>query len=132
MTDRNETTQLLEALEYRRVAALVAGDGAALDLLLHDGLVFSHTDGRVDDKPAYLARIRSGAVRYFDAVHVVRQVRVIADAAVVLAHLTMQAELADGLRQLNVVTLTVWAHAEGRWQMMAHQPTVVDVRPDDA
>ncbi|MFC0410204.1 nuclear transport factor 2 family protein [Roseomonas elaeocarpi] len=125
MTDRASQTAAVEALERARVAAMVAADTDALDRLLHEDLLFGHTDGHVDSKGTYLAKFRAGAVRYFDADHRIEAVRVFGDAALVNYRLAMRAELASGSRQLNVAALTVWALEQGQWRMVAHQPTVV-------
>ena len=45
------------AAEQRRCAAMLAGDNAALDAVLHQDLHFSHATGAVDDKIAYMAKM---------------------------------------------------------------------------
>ena len=84
---------------------MVAGDVAALDELLHEDLVFGHTNGHTDDKAAYLQKFRAGRVSYHDASHEVGKVAVLGETALVRIHLKMRAELDTGSRQLNVVCL---------------------------
>lgn len=119
----------VEMLERQRIAAMVAGDVATLDALLHDRLVFGHTNGHADSKAAYLDKFRSGAVRYTDAAQQIVSVVVQGDTALVHGHLKLTAELKDGRRALNVIALAVWVHNEGSWQMLAHQPTAVEFDP---
>ena len=106
---------------------MVAADIDTLDGLLHDDVVFGHTDGHADDKNTYLAKLAAGAVRYHEVHHRIENVRVFGDAALVNFHLRMRAELATGTRRLNVIGLTVWTLDMDRWRMVAHHPTVVDL-----
>lgn len=125
MHDETLQTQAVEALERGRVSAMLACDVDALDRLLHDDVVFGHTNGHADDKVTYLDKFRAGTVRYFDADHRIERVRVLGDAALVNFRLTMRAELLGGSRHLDVAALTVWTRRDGRWRMVAHQPTVI-------
>lgn len=125
MTQPTSQTTPAEAFELARVRAMVAADIEALDDLLHDDLVFGHTNGLSDDKTAYLAKFRSGAVRYFDADHRVDTAKVFGATALVKSRLTMKVELATGVLQLNVIALTVWVLDRDHWRMVAHQPTIV-------
>jgi len=129
MTEATSPAAILAGLERKRVAAMVAADIDTLDELLHDDMVFGHTNGHVDDKQTYLAKFKAGAVRYFDTVQQIETVGVFGDTGLVHFHLKMRAELATGSRQLNVVALTVWTQEQGRWRLVAHQPTVVDFDP---
>lgn len=126
MTDRTRN-DMVRALERRRINAMLAADLDALDELLHANLLFGHTDGHADDKEAYLAKFRSGAVRYFDAEQRITDVRIIGEAALVRFYLKLRAVLAAGERRLSVVALTIWVPQDGRWRMIAHQPTVTSL-----
>ena len=127
MNDRAAYATSVEALECRRVAAMVAADIDTLDALLHDDVVFGHTDGHADTKATYIRKLAAGSVTYHDAEHRIENVRVFGDTALVTVHLRMRAELATGSRQLNVVALTVWTLDGSHWRLVAHHPTVVDV-----
>jgi ketosteroid isomerase-like protein len=119
----------VEASERERIAAMVAGDIGKLDQLLHEDLIFGHTNGLYDDKATYLNKFRAGTVRYADPIHQIVKVVVRGDAALVRVHLKMRAELKDRSIPLNVLALTVWSLEQGRWRMVAHQPTTVDFEP---
>ena len=54
----------IAALEARRSAAMLAGDAASLEGLLHDDLVYIHSNGAVDTKASYLEAVASGALDY--------------------------------------------------------------------
>ena len=51
-------------LEARRCRALIDADYDTLQSLLHDGLVYTHSTGRVDSKASYMAGKRSAGTRY--------------------------------------------------------------------
>ena len=52
------------AAEDARYAAQMAGDVAALEKLLADDLVYTHSNAAVDDKKAFIEAIRSGVTKY--------------------------------------------------------------------
>jgi hypothetical protein len=54
----------LRRAEQKRCAAMLANDAAALEALLDERLSFSHANGQVDDKAAYLAKISAGRIVY--------------------------------------------------------------------
>lgn len=126
MTQQTSKNTPVEALELARLRAMVAADIEALDDLLHDGLLFGHTNGHSDDKGSYLAKFKAGTVRYFDADHSIDNANVFGPTAFVRSRLSIKVELATGILQLNVIALTVWANEGGRWRMVAHQPTVIN------
>ena len=50
--------------EADRFAAMLKGDLAALDTLLAADLTYTHGDGRVVDKAAFIADLKSGDFKY--------------------------------------------------------------------
>ena len=58
----------LEAAADARVAALVAGDVAALGAILSDDLHYVHSSGVADTKEAFLANLVSGKTKYVEYV----------------------------------------------------------------
>ena len=52
------------AADERRRAALNANDADALAALLSEDLVYIHSNGLVDDRKAYVDRVRAGPGRY--------------------------------------------------------------------
>jgi hypothetical protein len=52
------------AAEDARYAAQMKGDAAALEKLLGDDLVYSHSNAAVDNKKAFIEALRSGTTRY--------------------------------------------------------------------
>ena len=52
------------ALEDKRYAAMCGGDFAALEAMLHDELLYTHSSGLTDTKATWLASLRSGKTNY--------------------------------------------------------------------
>jgi hypothetical protein len=55
------------ALEDKRYAAMCSGDFAALEAMLHDDLLYTHSSGLTDTKATWLASLRSGKTKYKSA-----------------------------------------------------------------
>ena len=55
------------ALEDERYAAMCSGDFAALEAMLHDELLYTHSSGLTDTKVTWLASLRSGKTNYRSA-----------------------------------------------------------------
>ena len=128
MDNASQRLTAVLAAEERRREALLSADLEALQGLLADTLVYVHSTAASDSKDSYLAKLRSGGLRYqalqFDDV----QARLLApagDAAVVTGRMAAQV-LKDGqLRAVRSLFMTVWARSatSGDWQLCAHQGT---------
>lgn len=69
-TMRNANEHITDAVmqaDRARYQAMLDQDYDALEAFLGDALVYTHSDGRSDDKAAYLARLRAGKVVYLVA-----------------------------------------------------------------
>ena len=120
--------QAVLAAEECRRQALLSADLEALQGLLADALVYVHSTAASDSKDSYLAKLRSGGLRYqalqFDDVQA-RLLGTAGDAAVVTGRMAAQV-LKDGqVRAVRSLFMTVWARsaAAGDWQLCAHQGT---------
>src|SRR5262245_31726886 len=71
------------ALEDKRYAAMCSGDFAALEAMLHDELLYTHSSGLADTKGTWLASLRSGKTKYKSAACSDRKVRLAGDTALV-------------------------------------------------
>src|SRR5262249_58891 len=69
------------ALEDKRYAAMCSGDFAALEAMLHDELLYTHSSGLTDTKVTWLASLRSGKTKYKSAACSDRKVRLVGDTA---------------------------------------------------
>ena len=73
--------QELLALEDKRFAAMIARDFAALDKLVHDELLYTHSSGVTDTKASWLEAMKSGKIKYKSASCSERQVRFFGEIA---------------------------------------------------
>jgi len=118
------------AAEERRRQALLAADLQALQALLGDALVYVHSTATTDSKDSYLAKLRSGSLRYQALQFEDLQARCVdeAGAAVVVTGRMIAQVLKDGQpRAVRSLFMTVWARPPGAapvpWQLCAHQGT---------
>ncbi|MBA4789595.1 MAG: nuclear transport factor 2 family protein [Rhizobiales bacterium] len=116
----------IRVLEEQRYAAMLAADIPALDVLLSDNLVYSHSNATVDDKASYLAKVKSGHFEYLEISHPEERMVVIGSTVLVLGRMSGRVRMnGQAERRLNNRTLTVWAEEDGRWRMAAFQPTPI-------
>lgn len=111
------------AAELARFKAQIAGDAKALDALLGDDLVYTHSNAMVDTKASYVESMRSGALKYQTIEPREMKVRVFGTTAVITAaaHITA---VSNGQPVDNQLRYTdVWVLRDGRWQMVSWQST---------
>ncbi|HTH28712.1 MAG TPA: nuclear transport factor 2 family protein [Sphingobium sp.] len=128
---RPDCASLIEA-DDARFAALMASDVDALDALFTDDFTYTHNAGFTDGKQAYLARIRSGVVRYSDGERVSADTRVHGHTGVMTGHMRMVANLADQSVSIDNVFLAVWVFEDGRWRCAAWSSTTRQADGDAA
>ncbi len=111
------------AAEQRRELALVAGDVQALEALLADDLVYTHSNGRVDSKATYLEPLRSGRTRYtaFEPADV--SVRLYGTTAVVVGTARTEAQVATGTSRTHLRFTAIWHRTGEAWVMVGWHAT---------
>jgi ketosteroid isomerase-like protein len=112
----------IKALERERVQAMLAGDVAALDALISDGLVYLHSSGGRDSKASYLAQLRDGTIRYQRIAEPDPEVRLAGDTAVVFGRMDADVVRDGKPLALDYDYLAVWARENGRWRFFVFQP----------
>jgi ketosteroid isomerase-like protein len=120
-----DTEAEIRAHEDRRFQAMVAGDGPALEKLLHDGLVYTHSSASVDSKASFIDAVVSRRSGYQKIERPEEQVRVYGDAAVVTGRARIELQNAGGQRVLNLRYTDVWVKGPEGWQMAAWQSTMI-------
>lgn len=120
--------QAVLTAEERRRQALLMADLEALQGMLADDLRYVHSTAASDSKDSYLAKLRSGGLRYqalqFDDLQA-RLLGPLGDVAVVTGRMAAQV-LKDGqVRAVRSLFMTVWARSADtvNWQLRAHQGT---------
>jgi ketosteroid isomerase-like protein len=110
-------------LEDARYAAMIKGDVEALGALLADDLVYAHSFGDRDSKESYVAKVKSGNITYSEISHPIERIIARGDMAIVAGRMIATAMVGGEVRRLNNSCLAVWARREGRWELVAYQPT---------
>lgn len=107
----------LRRTEDARLAAMVAGDLAAIAELLDPDLHYTHSTGRVDDRASLLALLASGATRYLELSHDFTTVTFEGDVAVVEGLMKLHLISAGTEKQLRTTNRTVWSQSDGQWKL---------------
>jgi ketosteroid isomerase-like protein len=120
---RSSQEEEILAIETERTQAMIAGDLATLERILGDDLTYVHATGQVESKAEFLARLKSGDLKYKAMPREGVIVRVLGDAAVVTGKATLDAESKGESRTFPLRFTEVHVRRGGRWQMIAYQST---------
>jgi len=123
MTAQQDVAEQIRALEDRRYQAMTAGDVATLDELFAADLVYTHSDATSDSKRSYLDRLASGYFKYGPISHPETSIVVRGDCVLVFGDMRGEVHIGGQLRVLDSASLTVWSREDGRWVLLAYQPT---------
>ena len=117
------TKDELRKLEDRRYKAMCDADAKALDELLADSLVYTHSYGGADSKASYLDGIRSKKWLYRKIERPREDIQLHGDCAVITGQARIEL-LSDGKpKTLNSAYTNVWIKGAKGWQMVAWQST---------
>jgi hypothetical protein len=95
----------------------------ALEAMLHDELLYTHSSGLTDTKATWLASLRSGKTKYKSAACSDRKVRLAGDTALVTGRAAIEAEINGQPRSLRLVFLNAWTKTPKGWKFIAWQST---------
>lgn len=113
--------EILQA-EKAWVAAITKNDAAALNKVLADELVYTHSTGIVDTKKSYMDSL-NGPQKYASVDYEDVKVTRYGDAALLTAKVRMQGST-KGVPFNNVLrVMHVWAKKGGQWRLAGHQTT---------
>ena len=111
----------VEKAERAWADGIVRADLSALEKLLAEDLVYTHSNGDRDSKASYLDRIRSGQLKYrkvdFQKIEVYLLKKDVAFAAT-LANIQV---ISTTQQDMKASLLHVFVRRQGRWQLAAHQ-----------
>ena len=122
------TTQLedtIRDLENRRFRAMCEMDLAALEALLGDTLVYTHSSAATDSKTSYMQAFRSGKWVYKSVARPVEEIQMHGDCAVVTGRAEIEVVVEGTSRQLNSRYIDVWIKGTDGWKMVAWQSTPI-------
>jgi hypothetical protein len=108
-------------LEDQRFGAMIAGDFAALDKLVHDQLLYTHSSGVTDSKATWLESMKSGKVKYRSVNCSERKVRFFGDVALMNGRAAIEVEIGGQPKSLRLLFLNGWTRTPKGWQFVAWQ-----------
>lgn len=108
-------------LEDRRYTAMTGADMSALEALVHDELIYTHSSGLVDGKASWLESMRSGKTRYKSVKRSDEKVRLYGETALVTGRADIEAEIGGQARSLKLRYLNAWVKSGGTWKFAAWQ-----------
>jgi len=115
----------LKSLEDERCRAMTSVDIAALDRLLDDDLIWTHSSGQVDGKKRLLAKIESGESQYLSMRREDEKYVISDDAAVASGSVSMEVRLGGVERSLRSRYTNVWFREGDVWRVVAWQSTAI-------
>jgi Ketosteroid isomerase homolog len=119
------TEEQIEKLENDRAQAVVKGDVASLDKMTSDDYTIIDRAGRMRDKQATMAAIKSGDIKLTSNKLSDLKVRVYGDTAVVTGRSDAEGSI-NGTPSNGPVRFTrVYVKKDGQWQSVAFQQTPI-------
>lgn len=108
--------------DQARLAAMMAGDGAALARLMSEELRFVHSDGRIETKAEYVRNLMAGDTAYADAKTAgVEALQPAPGVVVLIGAQEMRKRLGPSWSEIKLRYLAVWRNEGGTWRMYAWQ-----------
>ena len=106
-------------------AAQVAADAKAFDTLCAADISYSHSDGRVEDKAAFIANATNGKSKFLSLAYKDPKIRVVGNAAIVRFHWVAESEaIPDGKKRLpNLHILMNWQKQGADWKLLSRAST---------
>ena len=120
---RDPDAAMLLDTDAARFRAMIDADAAALDRVLADDLVYTHTTGRVDTKPAFIDALVSETLSYDAITTRDTVVRFYGDAAVVTG--AADFDVSGGGQQFSFPLryTSVYEWSDGSWRLVSWQST---------
>ena len=117
------TTQEIIALENKRWDAVIAGDWKALEVMVHDELVYTHASWHVDNKASYLKGLRTMQGKIRSVKRSDEQVRIFGDTAYIAGALASEFEADGAVKLIRVRFLSIWTRTVPGWRFAGWQTT---------
>ena len=106
-------------------AAQIAADAKAFDALCAAELSYSHSDGRVEDKAAFIAGATAGKSKFLSLAYKDAKIRVVGSAAIVRFHWVSESQsVADGKKSANSLHILMnWQKQGADWKLLSRAAT---------
>jgi hypothetical protein len=114
---------LLEA-DAARVAAMVAGNDAALEKLFAEDMTYVHSSGVLHNKKQLLDALRSGQLHFDSIVTDEVRARAYGIAGIVTGTAQLQVKSGEKSASLSLRYTATYVHVIGHWQLAAYESTL--------
>ena len=111
------------ALDAQRMSAMAKGDVAALNKLLSDDLIYTHSSARLDTKQSLIENMQSGKTVYTAVVPSDVKAQDCGDAVVLTGVARISVKSGANAMNFGVRFTDVYVNKGGNWQMIAWQST---------
>jgi ketosteroid isomerase-like protein len=119
----NSVEQAVLKIEQQWEDALINSDVAALERIYDDSLIYTHSNGSVDNKSAYVGNIKSGVTKYQSMKRDDIKVNVYGNTALVTCHWEVHVLNRGNKIDTNARYIHVYVKQRDGWKMVAHQAT---------
>jgi len=110
-------------LDKQRMDAMAKKDIAALNKLIADDLVYTHSTARLDTKASLIGNMESGGTVYTAVVPADVKAQDLGDTVVLTGACRISVMSQGRPNSFGVRFTDVWANKGGSWQMVAWQST---------
>ena len=110
-------------LDRQRMSAMAQKNIAALNKLIADDLVYTHSSARLDTKKSLIENMQSGKTVYTAVVPSDVQAQDYGDTVVLTGNARISVKSGGNAMNFGVRFTDVWVNKGGNWQMVAWQST---------
>ncbi len=110
-------------LDRQRMEAMAKKDLAALNTLIADDLVYTHSTARLDTKQSLIGNMEGGSTVYTSVVPSDVKAQDLGDSVVLTGSCKIGVMSQGRPNSFGVRFTDVWAKRGGKWQMVAWQST---------
>jgi ketosteroid isomerase-like protein len=110
-------------LDRQRMEAMAKKDLAALNALIADDLVYTHSTARLDTKESLIGNMESGSTVYTSVVPSDVKAHDLGDSVVLTGSCKIGVMSQGRPNSFGVRFTDIWAKRAGKWQMVAWQST---------
>jgi ketosteroid isomerase-like protein len=110
-------------LDKQRMDAMAKKDLAALNKLISDDLVYTHSTARLDTKQSLIGNMESGSTVYTSVVPSDVKAQDLGDTVVLTGSCRISVMSQGRPNSFGVRFTDVWANKGGQWQMVTWQST---------
>jgi len=118
-----EAEAQVQQAELARFDAQVRRDTVALDSLLSDDLVYTHSNALIESKAHFLETIATDRIRYDSMAPIEMKHRVFGGTAVGNGRVHVRVQMNGQTIPVDLLFTTVHVRRDGHWQLVAWQST---------